>query len=41
MLPRQGILTELADLIELDFFFKPVQHYDVSAHKVFQISKIK
>lgn len=33
--PGRVILTELADLIELDFFFKLVQHCDVSAHKVF------
>lgn len=28
-------------MIELDFFSELVQHCDVSAHKVFQISKIK
>lgn len=39
--PGRVILTELADLIELDFFSELVQHCDVSAHKVFQISKIK
>lgn len=39
--PGRVTLTELADLNELDFFFELVQHCDVSAHKVFQISKIK
>lgn len=39
--PGRVILTELADLIELDFFVELVQRCDVSAHTAFQISKIK
>lgn len=41
MTPGRVILTELADLIELDFFVELVQHCDVSAHTAFQICEIK
>lgn len=35
------MLTELADLIELDFSVELVQHCDVSAHPALQIRKFK